>query len=62
MPDNLTPTRIEPLSSGVNGSAEKEGEYPRPKERRKASAVEKKPAAPLVEIENEVEHQLDEQA
>jgi hypothetical protein len=62
MPDNLTPTRIEPLSSGVNGSAEQEAEYPRPNERRKAAAVKKKPAAPLVEIENEVEHQLDEQA
>ncbi len=62
MPDNLTPTRIEPLSSGVNGSAEKEAEYPRSKERRKAMVAEKKPAAPLVEIGNEEAHQLDEQA
>jgi hypothetical protein len=58
MPDNISSARIEPLGS----SAEKETEYPRPKERRKANAVKEKPKPPIVEAGNEEEHRLDEQA
>lgn len=62
MPDNISSTRIEPLGSGVGTGAEKEAEFARGKERRKVGAAEKKAASPLVELESEEEHQLDEQA
>jgi hypothetical protein len=60
MPDNISSARIEPLGS----SAEKEAEYvppraPRAKVRVPAAV---QAAAPLMEVEAEEEHQLDEQA
>jgi hypothetical protein len=60
MPDNISSARIEPLGS----SAEKEAEYAPPRSKRAKIRVPAAvtAAAPLIEVEAEEEHQLDEQA
>jgi hypothetical protein len=62
MPDNISSTRIEPLGSGVREGVEKEGEYAPAKERRKVKVEGAEMAAPVVEVEGEEKHQLDERA
>jgi hypothetical protein len=60
MPDNISSARIEPLGS----SAEKEAEYAQPRAQRPKIRVPAavQAAAPLIDVEAEEEHQLDEQA
>ena len=60
MPDNISSARIEPLGS----SAEKESEYAPPRGKRAKIRVPAAvaAAAPLIELESEEKHQLDEQA
>ncbi|MGA2420783.1 MAG: hypothetical protein ABSG69_11915 [Candidatus Acidiferrum sp.] len=61
MPENISSTRIEPLGSGVREGVDKE-EYAPTKERRKLKAEAPQAAAPVVEVEGEEKHQLDERA
>ena len=57
--ENLSPSRIQPLSPGE----EKNREPDRPRKPEKPlAALAKAAAAPLVEAENEEKHKLDEQA
>jgi hypothetical protein len=60
MPDNISSARIEPLGA----SAEKEAEYATPRSKRSKIRVPAAvtAAAPLIELESEEKHQLDEQA
>jgi hypothetical protein len=64
MPENISSTRIEPLGSGVREGVDKEGDYAPAKERRKVKVeeAEVEVAAPVVEVEGEEKHQLDERA
>jgi hypothetical protein len=57
--ENLSPSRIQPLSPGE----EKNRDLERPKKPEKSQAARANaPATPLVEADNEEEHSLDERA
>lgn len=62
MPDNMSSTRIEPLGSGVREGVEKDGDYAPAKERKKLKVEGPKATSPVVEVEGEEKHQLDERA
>jgi hypothetical protein len=62
MPENISSTRIEPLGSGVREGVDKDADYALGRERRKVKVEEVEVAAPVVEVDGEEKHQLDERA